>query len=74
MRLLGIVLVIVGIVGLAYGGITYKRDRKVLDAGPFKATVTERKSIPVPPVVGGIALAAGLILLFAGSRRAGRST
>jgi hypothetical protein len=65
----GILLIVVGVVGLAVGGINYTRREKVIDIGPIEATAERRERIPVPPVVGGIALAAGLVLLLAGNRR-----
>ena len=69
MKPLGIILVIVGIVGLLYGGITYKHEKTVLDVGPIKATATEHKRIPFPPTVGVIALVAGVALLVIPNRR-----
>ena len=67
--LVGILLIVVGIIGLAYGGITYTRKEKVVDIGPIQATAEKHERIPLPPVVGGIALAAGVVLLLAGNRR-----
>jgi uncharacterized membrane protein YidH (DUF202 family) len=63
MRLLGIVLVILGIVALVYGGISYNRQRTILDVGGIKATTTEHKTIPIAPVAGVIALIGGVALL-----------
>jgi uncharacterized membrane protein HdeD (DUF308 family) len=63
MKLVGIVLVVLGVLALVYGGISYNRERTVLDVGPFKATATEQKNIPVSPIVGGVALLGGIILL-----------
>jgi Na+-transporting methylmalonyl-CoA/oxaloacetate decarboxylase gamma subunit len=63
MKLVGFVLVVLGVLALVYGGISYNRERTVLDVGPFKATATEQKNIPVSPIVGGVALLGGIILL-----------
>jgi hypothetical protein len=63
MKGLGFILVVLGILALVYGGISYNRQRTVLDVGPIKATATERHNIPLSPIVGGIALVAGLVLL-----------
>ena len=69
MRIAGIILIIVGIVGLAYGGITYTRRRNTVSLGPISATVTQRETLPISPIAGAIALVAGVGLLIAGGRR-----
>ena len=63
MKLVGFVLVVLGVLALVYGGISYNRERTVLDVGPFKATATEQKNIPLSPIVGGVALLGGIVLL-----------
>jgi len=68
-RLLGIVLIILGVVAFAYQGITYTTQEKVLDIGPLKATVEKEKTIPRPPLVGGAALIGGIVLLLMGTRK-----
>jgi hypothetical protein len=65
----GIVLVIVGVVALAYGGISYTKEEKVLDVGPIEATAETRETIPLPPLLGGLALAGGIVLLVVGTRK-----
>jgi hypothetical protein len=69
MRMAGIILIILGVVALAYGGISYTRKEEVLDIGPIEATTETRETIPLPPLLGGLALAGGVVLLIAGSRR-----
>jgi hypothetical protein len=66
--LIGIALIVIGVIALAYGGITYTTEKKVLDIGPIEATATQRETIPLPPLLGGLALAGGVILLIAGRR------
>jgi uncharacterized membrane protein len=66
--IVGIVLIIFGIIALAYQGITYTTQKKVLDIGPIQATKQEHKTIPLPPIVGGIAMVGGIALLLAGSK------
>lgn len=69
MRIAGIILIILGVVGLVYGGITYTRRRDTVSIGPITATVNQRETFPISPIAGGLALAAGIGLLIAGSRR-----
>jgi len=69
MKLFGFVLVIIGILALVYGGVSYNRQRTVLDIGPFKATAVEQKNIPLSPIAGGIALIGGIVLLMVPRRR-----
>lgn len=66
--LVGILLIVLGIVGLAYPHLTYTTREKVIDIGPIEATKETKKSIPVPPVLGGLSLAAGVVLLVASGK------
>jgi uncharacterized membrane protein len=68
--IVGIVLIVLGVIALAYQGITYTTQKKVLDIGPIQATKEEHKTIPLPPIVGGMALVGGVVLLIAGSKDA----
>jgi len=68
MRILGIVLIVLGIIGLIYGGISYTRRSDTVTVGPVSATVQERETFPIPPVLGAVALVAGIGLLVAGGR------
>jgi hypothetical protein len=67
--LIGIVLVVLGALALAYQGINYTLTEKVLDLGPIHATKETQKRIPLPPILGGIALISGVALLVAGAKR-----
>ena len=69
MKALGIVLVVLGLVALIYGGFTYTKREKVVDVGPIEASVDKKERVPLSPVVGGLALAAGVILLVTSRRR-----
>jgi hypothetical protein len=64
-----IILIAIGVVSLAYQGITYTTREKVLEVGPIKATAEKEKTIPLPPILGGLALAGGVVLLVVGARR-----
>ena len=66
--MIGLILMILGVLALAYQGITYTTHKKVLDIGSIQATETEHKTIPLPPIVGGIALIGGIVLLVSGSK------
>ena len=69
MKIAAIVLIVVGVIALAYGGITYTREKKVIDLGPIQATTKERETIPLPPVLGVVAIAGGVILLIVSGRK-----
>jgi uncharacterized membrane protein HdeD (DUF308 family) len=68
MRILGIVLVIIGVLALAYQGVTYTTHKKVLDIGPIQATKEEHNTIPIPPILGVLALIGGVVILASDRR------
>ena len=68
-RIAGVVLIVLGLVGILWGGFSFTREKTVVDVGPFKATTQERETIPFPPVAGAIALVAGVVLLVLPARR-----
>lgn len=70
MKIIGVVLVVLGVVTLIYGGINYTKQKTVLEVGSFKATATEQKTFPVPPIVGALSLLGGAALLVVDRRRA----
>ena len=65
----GLVLIVLGLVALAYQGINYTSRETVIDIGPVHATADRQKTIPLPPVFGIVAVAGGVALLVAGVRR-----
>jgi len=67
-KLIGILLIVFGVVALAVGGFTYTKREKVLDIGPLQASTERQKTIPLSPIVGIVAVAGGVALVFAGSR------
>jgi len=67
--LVGVALIILGVLALAYQGITYTTREQIVDLGPLKASVDKKKNIPLPPIVGALALAGGLVMVFIGSRK-----
>jgi len=64
----GIILIALGLFGLAWGGFTYTTREKVVDIGPIHATRDETHHIPLPPIAGAAAIVAGAAMLFAGKR------
>ena len=68
MTIAGILLIALGIIGLAYQGIGYTKRKDVLDVGPIHATKDTHETIPIPPVLGGIALIGGIALLVTGAK------
>lgn len=67
--LVGLILIILGVVGLAAGGFSYTKQEKVLDIGPIHATADEKHSVAIPPVLGTIAIVAGVALVALTVRR-----
>jgi len=67
--LVGVALIVLGVLALAYQGITYTAREKIIDLGPLKASVDKERSIPLPQIVGVVALAGGVVLVIAGVRK-----
>ena len=63
------VLIVAGLMALAYQGITYTSRQTVVDVGPLHATADRQKTLPLPPVVGGVAVVGGVVLLIVGLRK-----
>jgi hypothetical protein len=68
-RIVGILLIVVGIAALAWGGVFWKERDTVLDAGPLQVQTEKTKGFPLSPVVGGAALVGGIVLLVVPARR-----
>ena len=64
MRAIAIVLIVLGVLGLLYGGVTWTRKDKVVDAGPIEITADKHESLPIPPIAGGVLLVVGAALLL----------
>jgi hypothetical protein len=71
MRITGLVLIVLGVLALAYQGITYTTRETILEVGPISATAERERRVPLPPVLGVAAVAGGVALLLAGARRRG---
>lgn len=66
---IGILLIVLGGLALAYQGFTYTRQEKVLDLGPIHATREDNERVTIPPILGGLALAGGIVLLVLGAKK-----
>lgn len=64
MKPLAVLLIALGILGLVYGGITWTRRDTVVDAGPIEITADKKESLPIPPILGGVLLVAGVAMLL----------
>jgi hypothetical protein len=66
------VLIAFGLIALVYQGITYTTRENVVDLGPLKITAQKEKTIPLPPILGGLALAGGIVLVVVAARKSTR--
>ena len=69
MKAIGVLLIVLGVIGLAYGGLTWTTREKVVDVGPLEVTQNKTRSLPLPPIAGGICLVAGIVLLVGAGKR-----
>lgn len=70
MTLIGLLLIVLGGIGLVYGGVSYMTEEKVLDLGKLEIEAQKEHTIPLPPIAGAILLATGVVVILAGSRKA----
>jgi hypothetical protein len=66
---IGIILIVIGIIAFAYQGITFTTREKVVDIGPLQMTAEKTRTLPLPPIVGGISLVGGIVLLVMGKKK-----
>ena len=66
---IGIILIVIGIFAFAYQGISYTSREKIVDLGPIQMTAEKTRTLPLPPIVGGISLVGGIVLLVVGKRK-----
>jgi uncharacterized membrane protein len=67
--IVGIILIAIGILALAYGGFSYTTREKVIDAGPLQVSADKEKTVPLPPILGGLCLVGGIVLVLAGNKK-----
>lgn len=63
-KTIGVILIVLGLIGLAWGGFTYTTREKIIDVGPIQATKEKTHAVPVPPIAGALALIGGVILVM----------
>jgi drug/metabolite transporter (DMT)-like permease len=68
-KVIGIILIVLGLIGLAWGGFHYKTRQRVMDVGPIHATRTRTHQVPIPPIAGAAALIGGIVLLVVPTRK-----
>ena len=68
MKIIAIILIVLGIVGIAYGGISVVYPDKVVDVGPLEISVDKKKTLPIPPILGVVAVIGGATMLFMGKK------
>ncbi|RPJ53267.1 MAG: DUF3185 domain-containing protein [Acidobacteria bacterium] len=66
---IGVILIILGALALAYQGFSYTSEEKIADIGPIEATAEKEESVSIPPILGGIALAGGVVLVLFGAKK-----
>jgi hypothetical protein len=69
LSLAGIILIVLGLAALAYQGFSYTTREKIIDIGPLQASADRERTVPLPPIVGIVAVVGGVALLVAGSRK-----
>jgi uncharacterized membrane protein YidH (DUF202 family) len=65
----GVMLVLLGVLALAYQGVNYTTRETIIDIGPLQATADRERTLPLPPVLGIVALVGGVVLLISGARK-----
>lgn len=69
MKIVGIILIVLGILALVYQGIQYTTKEKIIDIGALKVTANKKRTIPLPPIVGGVAVVAGIVMIVLDRRK-----
>jgi uncharacterized membrane protein YidH (DUF202 family) len=66
---IGLILIVIGILALAYGGFSYTKREKIIDAGPLQVSADKEHTVPLPPILGALALAGGIVLVITGNKK-----
>lgn len=70
MKTIGVILIALGVLSLVYGGISYNRNRTLVDVGSLNITTSEHRDIRVPTIVGALVLIGGVAMILTYRRRA----
>jgi hypothetical protein len=68
-QIVGIILIILGVLGFIYKGITYTTQETVVDAGPLELQAERERTVPIPEILSGIAIVGGIVLVMRGNKR-----
>lgn len=68
-RIVGVILILIGLVGVLFGGVFWTREKTVVDIGPIEAKTQEREGVPLSPIIGGVIAVAGVVLLLVPTKR-----
>jgi hypothetical protein len=68
-KLVGIVLIAIGLIAVIYGGVSWTRKETILDAGPLEIQTTRRETVPLPPLIGALLMVGGVVLVMKGGKR-----
>lgn len=71
--IIGIVLIVLGLVGIIYGGISYTSNRNTMRMGDVRLEINEKRQVPISPIVGAVAVVGGALLIVSGRRKGGRA-
>jgi uncharacterized membrane protein len=66
---IGVILILLGAAALVWQKVTYTQRETVVEVGPVNVTADVKKSVPLPPILGGIALAGGVVLVIVGAKK-----
>jgi len=69
LTIVGIILIVLGLLGIIFGGFSFTKENKVADVGPLELKTEETKTVPITPIASGIAVVAGIALVFAGRKK-----
>jgi hypothetical protein len=69
MKIVGIILIVLGILGFIFGSVTFTQTEEVADLGPLQIEREEERTFPIAPVASGVAVLAGIVLVVADTRR-----
>jgi hypothetical protein len=66
--IIGLILIVIGIIGFAIGGFSFTHEKKDVDLGPLQVSHEQKQTVPIPPILSGIALVGGIALVVVGAR------